>query len=56
MIKTQKTIHMKTKHPTEWADLEKKKEEKTPEVCKIKECGKRFATEMELERHVRKLH
>ena len=56
MIKTRKTGHMKTEHHTEWAELEKKKEEKTPEVCKIKECGKRFATELELERHSRKLH
>ena len=50
------TNHMKTKHPTKWAELEKKKEEETPEVCKIKECGKRFGTEIELERHTRKLH
>ena len=56
VVKTNMTNHMKTKHPTKWAELEKKKEEETPEVCMIKACGKRFATEIELERHTRKLH
>ena len=54
--KSEMANHLKKKHPEEWVRRQLKFEEENPFVCKVKNCGKRFATKIEVERHMDKLH
>ena len=43
-------------HPVEWEEEQEAYRKKHPFVCKVKKCGKRFATKLEVDRHFEKLH
>ena len=44
------------KHPVEWEEEQEAFRQAHPYVCKVKKCGKRFATQVEVDRHYEKLH
>jgi len=48
--------HKAKNHPVEWEEEQEVYRREHPHMCKVKKCGKRFATEVEVERHLKKLH
>jgi len=48
--------HMQKKHPKEWQEKQEQFKKDHPFVCKFSKCLKRFATEIERNRHEIKLH
>jgi len=48
--------HKAKNHPVEWEEEQEVFRKNHPHVCKVKKCGKRFATKVEVDRHFQKLH
>ena len=48
--------HKAKQHPVEWEEEQEAFRQAHPHICKVKKCGKRFATKVEVDRHILKLH
>jgi len=48
--------HKAKNHPVEWEEEQEAFRKEHPYVCKVRKCGKRFATKVEVDRHFQKLH
>ena len=48
--------HRAKNHPVEWEEEQEAFRQAHPHICKVKKCGKRFATKEEVNRHLLKLH
>ena len=48
--------HKAKNHPVEWEEEQEAFRQAHPHICKVKKCGKRFATKVEVDRHLAKLH
>ena len=48
--------HKAKNHPVEWEAEQEAFRQAHPHICKVMKCGKMFATKVEVDRHLEKLH